>query len=300
MTAAGSAVRVRVPASSANVGPGFDTLGLALQLYDEVTVEVTDAGLDIDVVGAGAAEVPRDESHLVVRALRTVAERLGGQPPGIRLRARNAIPQGRGLGSSAAAVVAGMLAARALHPGGAGLLPDGELLALAAVLEGHPDNVAACLLGGLTIAWTEDGAPRAVRLEPHRDVSVTLLVPPEALSTQAARGLLPDHVPHTDAARNAGRAALLVHALTADPSLLLSSTRDWLHQPYREPAMPETAALVARLRARGIPAVVSGAGPAVTAFADADLRADVPSGWSVQRLAVDLGGAVLTPLPARP
>lgn len=291
---AGRAVRVRVPATSANLGPGFDCLGLALQLYDEVTVEVTDAGLDIEVVGQGAGDVPLDESHLVVRALRAGFERLGGQPPGIRLSARNAIPHGRGLGSSAAAVVAGLLAARGLCTDGAELLPDADVLALAAELEGHPDNAAACLLGGLTVAWAEDGTPRAVRLEPHREVSVALLVPETTLSTHAARGLLPGLVPHGEAARNAGRAALLVHALTAEPSLLLPATADWLHQPYREPAMPETAALVARLRARGIPAVVSGAGPSVAAFTTADLEADVPPGWTVRRLAVDLAGAVTT------
>ncbi len=288
---AGGAVRVRVPASSANLGPGFDCLGLALQLYDEVTVEVADSGLAIEVAGAGAAEVPRDESHLVVRSFRIGAERLGGQPPGIRLSARNAISHGRGLGSSAAAVIAGLIAARGLHPEGVSLLPDDDLLALAADLEGHPDNVAACLLGGLTIAWTEDDAARAVRLAPHDDVSVTLLVPRGALSTRAARGLLPSRVPHAEAARTAGRAALLVHALTAEPGLLLPATDDWLHQGYREPAMPETAELIARLRARRIAAVVSGAGPSVAAFTDLDLAADVPQGWTLHRLAVDIAGA---------
>lgn len=287
-------MRVRVPATSANLGPGFDCLGLALQLYDEVTVDVIDAGLDIDVVGGGAGELPRDESHLVVRALRAGTERMGRQPSGIRLRARNAIPHGRGLGSSAAAVVAGLIAARELHPEGAALLPEGELLALAAEMEGHPDNAAACLLGGLTIAWAENGLPRAVRLDPHDEVSVMLLVPPTPLSTHTARGLLPSRVPHGEAARNAGRAALLVHALTADPSLLLPATEDWLHQTYRAPVMPGTSALVGRLRSRGIPAVVSGAGPSVAAFTSVDLDADLPPGWTAHRLAIDTAGAVAT------
>jgi len=292
------AVRIRVPATSANLGPGFDCLGLALQLYDEVTVEVIDAGLEIDVVGEGAEEVPRDGSHLVVAAFRAGSERLGGQPSGIRLSARNAIPHGRGLGSSAAAVCAGLLAARGLHPDGAALLPDSEVLALAAGFEGHPDNVAACLLGGLTIVWTEGESPRAVRLDPHDDVSVTLLVPHARLSTHTARGLLPTQVPHSDAARNAGRSALLVHALTAAPWLLLPATADWLHQPYRAPAMPKTAALLARLRDSGIPAVVSGAGPSVAAFTDVDLAGDLSAGWTLHPLAVDTLGAVLTPLSA--
>lgn len=292
-----AAVRVRVPATSANLGPGFDCLGLALQLYDEVIVEVTDSGLDIDVVGEGSAEVPRDESHLVIRALAAGVDRLGGELSGVRLRARNGIPHGRGLGSSAAAVVAGLLAARVLHPEGSAPLPAAELLALAAAFEGHPDNVAACLLGGLTIAWTQDGVPRAVRLEPHREISATLLVPPDALPTHVARGLLPHEVPHADAARNAGRSALLVHALTTDPLLLLPATADWLHQGYREPAMRETAALIARLRASGIPAAVSGAGPSVIAFTGADVGAEVAAGWSVHQLAVDTVGAVVTALP---
>ncbi|MBA2390897.1 MAG: homoserine kinase [Geodermatophilaceae bacterium] len=286
----GRAVRVRVPATSANLGPGFDCLALAVQLYDELTVEVTRAGLDIDVVGEGAAEVARDESHLVVRALRIAADRLGGQPPGLRLRCSNTIPHGRGLGSSAAAIVAGLLAGRALHPGGRDL-SDAELLAIAAEVEGHPDNAAACLLGGVTIAWTEDGAARAVRLEPHPRLAVTLLVPRSALSTHTARGLLPHHVPHAEAARNAGRAALLVHALTAEPALLLAGTQDWLHQSYRAPAMPETAELIARLRARGIAAVVSGAGPSVAAFTELSLAADLPPGWTLHRLSVDIAGA---------
>lgn len=294
------AVTVRVPATSANLGPGFDCLGLALKLYDEVSVEVTAAGLDVDMVGEGAAEVPRDESHLVVRALRAGAERLGGQPAGIRLRARNAIPHGRGLGSSAAAVVAGLLAARALHPDGAALLPDDELLALAGGLEGHPDNVAACLLGGLTVAWVDAAVEppvRAVRLHPHPDVQPVLLVPRFALPTATARGLLPATVQHCDAVVNAGRAALLVHALTADPSLLLPATEDRLHQAYRSPAMPATAALIARLRGKGIAAVLSGAGPSVAAFTEVDLDADAPPGWIVERLAVDTAGAVVTRPP---
>lgn len=292
-------VRVRVPATCANLGPGFDCLGLALQLYDEVTVEVTDSGLDIEMVGEGAADVARDESHLVVRALRVGAELLGGQPAGLRLRARNAIPHGRGLGSSAAAVVAGLLAARALHPDGAGRLPNPELLALAAGLEGHPDNVAACLLGGLTVAWAagDTAIPvRAVRLDPHPGVRPVLFVPDVALPTSIARGLLPATVEHTDAAINAGRAALLVHALTIDPGLLLPATEDRLHQPYRAPAMPATAALIARLRSLGIPAVLSGAGPSVAAFTDMDLSAEVPTGWVLHRLAVDTVGAVATRL----
>jgi homoserine kinase len=201
----------------------------------------------------------------------------GGQPPGIELRCVNRIPHGRGLGSSAAAISAGILAARALAGAPAG--PD-DALPLANALEGHPDNVAPCLYGGLTIAWLPGGAAggemsggsapgpraRAVRLTPLPEVRPVVLVAPAPVSTEVARGLLPDKVTHADAARNAGRAALLVAALTARPEALLDATEDLLHQDYRAPAMPATHDLVRRLRAIGVPAVVSGAGPSVLAF----------------------------------
>ncbi len=261
-------VLVRVPATSANLGPGFDALGLALTLHDEVEAEIIGSGLEIDVAGEGAAEVTgAGDGHLVVRAMRAAFAGLGtGQPPGLALRCVNRIPHGRGLGSSAAAIVAGVLAARALA--GAGVAP-GDALPLASGLEGHPDNVAPCLYGGLTVAWHSGGAAaRAVRLEPAARVRPVAVIAPEPVPTEVARGLLPAVVPHRDAARNAGRAALLIAALTRYPEALLDATQDWLHQGYREPAMPATAELVARLRAAGVPAVVSGAGPSVLAFVD--------------------------------
>lgn len=291
----GGRVRVRVPATSANLGPGFDCLGLALSRYDEVDVRVSADGLDVRVDGEGAASVPRDESHLVVRAIRAAFDRLGGQPAGLAVHCRNTIPHGRGLGSSAAAVIAGIVAARALAPDGISALPDSAVLALATTFEGHPDNVAACLFGGLTIAWLSDGVADAARSTVHPDVRPVLFVPASTLSTDLARGLLPDAVPRRDAVSTVGRAALLVHALTAEPSLLLPATEDWLHQSYRASARPETTALVGRLRARGIPAVVSGAGPSVLAFAPADLSPYVPPGWLLAPLAVDRSGAKLLP-----
>jgi homoserine kinase len=258
-------VLVRAPATSANLGPGFDALGLALGLHDEVQARVTPSGLDIDVTGEGAADVTgAGEAHLVVRAMRAAFDDLGcGQPPGIALRCVNRIPHGRGLGSSAAAIVAGILAARTLA--GAGHDP-GDALALANQIEGHPDNVAPCLYGGLTIAWLAGKVVRAVRMEPLPQISTVAIVAPAPVSTEVARGLLPKDVPHGDAARNAGRAALLVAALTARPEALLDATEDWLHQPYRAPAMPATRDLVSRLRETGLPAVVSGSGPSVLAF----------------------------------
>jgi homoserine kinase len=212
------------------------------------------------------------------------------------LRCVNRIPHSRGLGSSAAAIVAGLTAARALVLGGADTLHDDALLALAAELEGHPDNVAACLLGGLTLAWTPaDGPAHAVRLPVSPALRPVVFVPTTSSSTAKARKLLPETVPHADAARNAARSALLVHALAADPGLLLAATEDRLHQQYRAPSQVKTAGLVDALRADGVPAVVSGAGPSVLAFAGQadDLSSYAPRGWSVEVLAVDAGGAEL-------
>lgn len=290
------AVRVVVPATSANLGPGFDALGLALGLHDEVEVRVAaEPGLRVEVEGEGADEVPRDESHLVVRALRVGLARLGAEPPGLSLRCVNRIPHGRGLGSSAAAVVAGLLAARALADDAGARLDDAAVLALADELEGHPDNAAACILGGLTIAWRDGTGVHATRLDPSPEVDATVFVPRFSLSTQTARGLLPSSVPHGDAAHAAGRAALLVEALTRRPGLLLPATEDRLHQDYRAAAMPATLALVGRLRSAGVAAVVSGAGPSVLALTAVgehpDLAADAGPDWAVVRLPLDVRGA---------
>lgn len=288
-TDAPAEVTVSVPATAANLGPGFDALGLALELRDEVRARrESAAGVTVHVTGEGEATVPRDETHLVVRAVHAAWDALGEPRSGLTLWCTNRVPHGRGLGSSAAAAVAGVLAGRAL----AGA-PDDPFAALevAAALEGHPDNAAACLLGGLTIAWTADlphRAPRAVRVEPAADLRATVLVPDAELSTETARGLLPAAVPHADAAHSAGRAALLVEAVARRPDLLLDATEDRLHQSYRAPAMAATAALVSALRAQGWAAVVSGAGPSVLVLARADRVPDVDrlrqlagSGWRV-------------------
>ena len=286
-------IRVRVPASTANLGPGFDTLGLALALYDEVEVLPAASGLRVEVHGQGAGTLPTDETHRVVRALHAACTRCGYRPGGLVLRCHNSIPQGRGLGSSAAAAVAGVLAGYAL----AGMEPGGAALDLAAELEGHADNAAASLLGGLVICWRDQRCFRAVRLEPHPDLAPVLLVPPVASATDETRAMLPAQVPHADAAFTAGRAALLVHALTAAPQLLLAATEDRLHQPYRSPAYPATARLVERLRAVGVPAAVSGAGPAVIALAP---QGRLPGGvdhrgFAAYRLDVSRGGARVEP-----
>ena len=286
-------VRVTVPATSANLGPGYDAFGLALSRADEVEAEIVSSGLEVSAEGEGADTVATDESHLIVRAMRAAFAAMGAQPPGLRLHSRNRIPHGRGLGSSAAAIVAGIELARGLRVGGRRLLDDAGALALATELEGHPDNVAACLLGGLTVAWTADGRGQAVRVEPSGFVPV-LFVATERSATEQARAALPATVPHIDAAFNSARAALLVVAMTGRPDLLLTATEDRLHQQYRAPGMPQTSGLVERLRDRGIAAVVSGAGSSVLALARdagevADGRELTPPGWECAELAVGDG-----------
>ncbi|GII91253.1 homoserine kinase [Sinosporangium siamense] len=294
-------VVVRVPATSANLGPGFDSLGLALTLFDDVEVTVTRGdgavpGVAVQVEGEGAGDLDLGEGHLIVRAMFAALARAGVErPAGIRLKCVNRIPHARGLGSSSAAICAGILAARALC---APEMTDDEVFALATEMEGHPDNVAPCLYGGLTIAWTDpSGVPHVEKLIPHAGHRPVAIIPAERLSTEVARGLLPAEVPHADAAANAGRAALLIAALMQGPKtdLLLAATEDRLHQDYRAPAMPDTLDLVKRLRAVGIPAVVSGAGPTVLAFLSAksqDLIASVVgTPWHIQPLDVETTGS---------
>jgi len=263
--------RVRVPATSANLGPGFDAFGLALTLYDDVVAQVSDdAGIRVDVHGEGADTVPRDHRHLVAKAMLRGFDALGGRPRGVDLVCANRIPHGRGLGSSSAAIIAGLLLARALVVGGDERLPDAALLELAVTLEGHPDNVASCLYGGVVVAFTRSsGETDVLRLSAAPGIVPVVCVPSTAVPTKKSRALLPETVPHADAAFNAARAALLVPALTGRPDLLLEATDDRLHQPYRRAAYPRTVDLVAKLRAVGIPAAVSGAGPTVLALADA-------------------------------
>ncbi|GGR86558.1 homoserine kinase [Micromonospora fulviviridis] len=291
MTLTSGPVRVRVPATSANLGPGFDSLGLALGLYDDVAAEVTAGGVRVAVTGEGAGELPDDDRHLVVTAMRAAFDVLGAQPAGLALECVNRIPQARGLGSSSAAIVAGVLLARALVVDGAARLDDAAALRLASELEGHPDNVAPCLLGGFTVAWTEPAGARAVSLPVAAAVRPTVFVPGERGLTSVARAALPATVPHGDAALTAGRAALLVHALTTDPALLLPATVDRLHQDYRAAGMPATAALVAALRAAGVAAVVSGAGPTVLALSEVPAGFDPGTDWRRWELPIDVSGA---------
>jgi homoserine kinase len=294
-------VSVTVPATSANLGPGFDALGLALDLRDRVTVEVlADAGSgpEITVDGEGSGTVPLDAGHLVHRAMEAALLHMGCETPRLRLHCENVIPHGRGLGSSSAAIVAGVCAARGLVAGGSLLMDDDAVFALAADLEGHPDNVAPAFYGGFTVAYADGGRFHATSVSVDPRVCAVAFVPPQPVETKVARGLLPDTVPHSDAAANAGRAALLVAALGGRPELLLPATEDRLHQSFREPAMPESLALVGALRAEGLPAVISGAGPTVLVLTDRASRdavlARVPDGWRVLGLAVENRGAVVS------
>lgn len=295
-------VIVRVPATSANLGPGFDTLGLALSVYDElVATRLPEGALEITVSGEGADGVPRDASNLVVRAIAYAYEAVGRRMPGLRLEAKNVIPHGRGMGSSGAAVVSGLLAAKGLLEGDVALGPE-TLLRLATELEGHPDNVAPALFGGLTIAWVDENGPQHKKLLVHRGVSPLVFVPDFTMSTSVARSLQPLQVPREDAVFNVSRSALLIAALTQSPELLLAATEDKLHQNYRAQAMPETDRLVRALRDAGFAAVVSGAGPSVLVLADGPGRrleaaevaasiADTP--WEALMLAVDFKGGTV-------
>ena len=305
--AVGTSVRVKVPATSANLGPGFDTLGLALALYDELTVTVRDEpGITVEVHGVGEGEVPTDETNLVARSIAHAFAAVGVPLPGLDLVAVNAIPHGRGLGSSGAAIVSGIVAAKGLLEGIVEFGPQ-QLLGLATELEGHPDNVAPALFGGLTIAWVSADGPQHKKLMVHRGVSPLVFVPQHVMSTALARSLQPTSVPHEDAVFNVSRSALLVAALIQSPELLHAATEDKLHQNYRAKAMPETDRLITALRAEGFPAVVSGAGPSILVLcsdpaqrlAAAELVADhAETTWQPLMLAVDFLGATVQPVDA--
>jgi homoserine kinase len=301
----GRSVLVKVPATTANLGPGFDTLGLALSVYDELTVTTrAEPGATVHVEGVGAGEVPTDESNLVVRSIAYVFNAYGIDLPGLELIARNSIPHSRGMGSSGAAIVSGVMAAKGLLEGVVEIDSQG-LLALATALEGHPDNVAPALFGGLTIAWMTPEGPRYKKLIVHRGVSPLVAVPVESsMSTALARSLQPESVPHEDAIFNVSRSALLIAALIQSPELLLAATEDKLHQSYRASAMPETDELIRVLRAEGLAAVVSGAGPSILVLGSDPsqrLRASelierhATTHWDCLLLAVDFRGATVVP-----
>lgn len=306
----GAAVRVRAPASSANLGPGFDSIGLALGVWDELDFVVTEApGLVIDVAGSGAEGVPRDESHLVYRSfVRALRELAFAVPAGLRMATRNAVPHGRGMGSSATAIVAGVAAAYGIVARGEHRPPGDEIaIDLAAVnrlaseLEGHPDNASATVYGGMTLSWNDDATEETVTigLPLHPDITAVVFVPETTLATHTARALLPERVPLRDAALNSARAGLLVEAATRRPELLVAATRDWLHQEARRPSYAASMALVDHLRAAGHAATISGAGPSVLALTTLERSASVmaPDGdaaWRRLEPGIPRAGVVVT------
>ncbi len=270
-------MQVQVPASSANLGPGFDAFGLALAMHDRYVAQVLDdAILDIDVTGEGADEVPRNEKNLLVKAMYKGFDFLGGRPKGLAIRALNVNPHGRGLGSSASAIIGGLVLARALVLNGEDHMSDIQLLSLATDMEGHPDNVSASLFGGATISWFElekhKSSAHSIRLTVDPHIQAMAYIPSKALATSKARKLLPETIPFADAVRNTTNAALMGHALTTRPDLLFTATEDFLHQSYRAEAMPDSFALVQKLRGAGVAAFISGAGPTVLALHTSDQR----------------------------
>lgn len=289
-------VRVRVPATAANIGPGYDSFGIAMGRYDDVRARLTDGPVRVTVTGVAADEVPRDASHLIVRAAARVFAELGEPAHHLELTCENRIPHGGGQGSSAAATVAGMLLARELVAAGADL-GRADILRLATAMEGHPDNVAPTVYGGLTVSWIRDnGTVGCIRHEVHPQIRLVVFTAASHSSTKTTRAMLPALIPHEDAAANSAATAVLLHAMTDDPSYLMDGTVDRLHQAYRAPAMPESAQLVAELRSAGIPAVISGAGASVLAILDRplDVHAWQPTGFVAEELAVDASGAQVT------
>lgn len=292
--------QVSVPATSANLGPGFDCMGLALDLRDRYAAQVLDdATFDVDVSGEGSADIKTDKNNLVIKAMLHGFEHMGQKPKGIALRQLNVIPHGRGLGSSAAAIVGGLALARALVLGGEQLLTDEEMISLGSELEGHPDNIAAAVLGGATIAWTnrsQGNSGHGVSIKVDPKIKALVFIPEAHLATSKARKLLPETIPHQDAVLNASRAALLVHAIQSRPDLLLEATEDLLHQNYRAEAMPKSMALVTKLRAAGVPAMISGAGPSVLVLHtldDLEVEAVIKVGagsFAAQKLAISTHG----------
>lgn len=298
-----SRVKVKVPATSANLGPGFDSLGLALSLYDTITARIISEEVRVTVLGEGADDLPLNERHLIAATMLTTFDLLGHRPSGFELVCENAIPQARGMGSSSAAIVAGIMLARHLVQDGDSHIGEPDIIRLAAELEGHPDNVAPCVLGGFTIAWqrpslAESGGVQAIAIRETKGVTPIIFVPVQKGYTEHARAVLPPSVPLRDAAFNAARAALLVRALTGTPTLLFDATEDRIHQEYRAAAMPASMEFVTNLRAKGIAAAISGAGPSVLALVPdrqpliAEALTQCPDGWWARSLLITNGASL--------
>jgi homoserine kinase len=297
MSKVSGAVRVVVPASSANLGSGFDSAGLALSMFDEIEASFTDKpGVQVDVDGEGRNSLPRDENHLIARVMLKTFANLSMPVQGLYLRCINRIPHGRGLGSSAAAISAAVVAARALAGTQGTRMDDQGALELASSLEGHPDNVAACLYGGFTVSWIDENSlARAVKIKAHESIIPVVMIPKFEVDTEQARALLPSHVPHRDATYNISRSALLVHAMTSDPDYLFEATSDRIHQEYRRPSMQSASALVTSLRMKNHAAYISGSGPTVCVLTNSEKVEEVislvPDEFEAQQLAIAESGA---------
>ncbi|MDI3256586.1 MAG: homoserine kinase [Kyrpidia sp.] len=301
------AVKVRVPATTANLGPGFDSLGMALQLYNEIELELIDQGLQFEVTGVGADMIPATSENVIYKAVQCVFDQLGRRRPGLRLRLHNAVPVTRGLGSSAAAIVGGLVAANEVchRP-----LSSDHLLELAVRMEGHPDNVAAALLGGIVVSGRVGGKTRHVKLPVPRDLVCVVVVPEVPLPTKESRKVLPGSVPFEDAVHNVNRVALLLGALaTGDLELVGAAMEDVLHEPYRMSLIPGMSRAAEAGRESGaLGVVLSGSGPTLIAFcregtespvgpaiARAWSEAGLKASWMVLR--PDLRGVTVTGVP---
>ncbi|WP_134322520.1 homoserine kinase [Cumulibacter soli] len=294
-------ITAQIPATTANLGPGFDCMGLALNIHDTVSVEAASGeGDEIIVTGVGADTLPRDRTHMVLGTMRDLFEAQRWDIGPVRLTCENRIPHGQGLGSSASAIVAGLFVGKAYAAEAGYDVSTADLLQIGSDIDGHPDNVAPCLNGGLNVSWEDDGVWGVAHLDPHPEIHAILAIPSAVLSTSVARGLIPQTVSHRDAVRNSARAALCIHAFTADPSLLLPATADYLHQGYRAAAYQDSYDLMQRLRAEGVAAAISGAGPAVVMFTTEDVSerlaaavAASPVHFEIVDAGIDLRGARL-------
>ena len=264
---------VRVPATTANCGPGFDAVGIACTLYNELELILNESGrVTVEISGEGSDVLPADETNIASRAAYAVFSKVGYNCQGLHLKMKNAIPLARGLGSSAAAIVAGLYAANAVIDSP---LSDTELLDLATEAEGHPDNVAPALYGGITLSAMNNGQVETLRLLPPRPLYLIVAVPQFALATKIARQVLPQQVTLSDAVFNVRRTALMVGALaTGSYQHLASGLEDKLHQPYRQILIPGMNEVLAAAKATGAyGAALSGAGPCLIAFSESNAEA---------------------------
>jgi homoserine kinase len=308
-TSALAPIVVLAPATSANLGSGFDTAGLALDWWDTLKVAPghgSPGDLAVSAKGEEAQTIPAGRDNLLVAAMLRFAAETGTMLPPLTLELELGFPRGRGFGSSAAAIALGLLAAREVL---AADLPDAGLFQLASEIEGHPDNVAPCLFGGATLCWSEFGKPRYHTTSVHPDLAAFALIAPQPMGTKAARQILPDTVAFAHAAWTAGRAALLPLALAGAFDLLLPATDDVLHQQRRLANWPEAANALGHLRAKGHAAFVSGAGPSLLVLcerhqlprvrSDAEESCRAASGWRLGEVGLARSsGARIGPLVA--